>query len=65
VTAQAGHTTFTYYLGEPALPGSSGASATGPQFWQFLQEAVVEYAFDDAKRFKVSGGSSRPSAPRR
>lgn len=56
VTLQAGHTPFTYYLGEPALAGSPGAAPTGPQFWQFLQEAVLGYAFDDAKRFRVYGG---------
>lgn len=56
VTLQAGHTPFTYYLGEPALAGSAGASATGPQFWQFLQEVVAGYVFDEAGRFRVYGG---------
>lgn len=56
LTLQAGLTAFTYYLAEPALAGSPGAAATGPQFWQFLQEALVGYVFDDARRFKVEGG---------
>lgn len=56
VTLQAGHTPFTYYLGEPALAGSAGATGSGPQFWQFLQEAVAGYVFDDAARFRVYGG---------
>jgi hypothetical protein len=56
LTLQAGLTAFTYYLAEPALAGSPGAAATGPQFWQFLQEAVVGYVFDDARRFRVAGG---------
>lgn len=56
LTLQAGQTPFTYYLGEPALGGSAGAAATGPQFWQFLQEAMAGWVFDDAGRFRVGGG---------
>lgn len=56
LTLQAGLTPFTYYLAEPALGGSAGAGATGPAFWHFLQEAVVGWVFDDARRFKVAAG---------
>jgi hypothetical protein len=43
VLAQVGSTPSTYYLGEPALGGASGANATGPDLWKYLQEAWVSY----------------------
>jgi len=40
---QVGSTPSTYYLGEPALAGSSGANATSGDLWKYLQEAHVGY----------------------
>ncbi|HEX7603550.1 MAG TPA: outer membrane beta-barrel protein, partial [Polyangiaceae bacterium] len=40
---QVGSTPSTYYLGEPALSGSSGANATSSDLWKYLQEAHVGY----------------------
>lgn len=43
VLFQVGSTPSTYYLGEPALPGASGANASGVELWKYLQEAWVSY----------------------
>ncbi len=40
---QVGATPSTYYLSEPALNGSGGANASGPDLWKYLQEAYVTY----------------------
>ncbi len=41
VALQVGHTPSTYYLGEPSLPGSGGANATGPELWKYVQQAFA------------------------
>jgi hypothetical protein len=38
---QVGHTPSTYYLAEPALPGSIGVSATSGELWKYVQVATV------------------------
>jgi hypothetical protein len=43
VLLQIGSTPSTYYLSEPALAGSGGANATGPELWKYLQEAFVTF----------------------
>jgi len=40
---QIGSTPSTYYLGEPVFAGSSGANASGPSQWKYLQEANLSY----------------------
>src|SRR6185369_7694711 len=40
---QVGSAPSTYYASEPALPGSGGANATGPDLWKYIQEAFVTY----------------------
>ena len=40
---QIGSTPSTYYLGEPTLPGASGANASQADLWKYLQEAFVTY----------------------
>lgn len=53
LTLQVGHTPSTYYLGEPSLPGASGANASGTELWKYLQQAYVGYHFEP---FTVSAG---------
>jgi hypothetical protein len=50
LTLQVGHTPSTYYLGEPALPGSSGANASGAEVWKYIQQAYAGY------RIPIGGG---------
>jgi hypothetical protein len=50
LTLQVGHTPSTYYLSEPNQPGSTGANASGPELWKYLQQAYAGY------RFGVGGG---------
>lgn len=47
VILQIGATPSTYYLAEPALPGSSGVNATGPELWKYLQQATLGYTRAD------------------
>ena len=43
VVLQIGATPSTYYLAEPALPGTVGVNATGPELWKYLQQATFGY----------------------
>jgi len=43
VTLQVGHTPNTYYLSEPAFPGTSATSSTDVSNWKYLQEAWIGY----------------------
>lgn len=45
VGLQVGAAPATYYLGEPALAGADGASATGAELFRLVQEANVGYRF--------------------
>ncbi len=42
---QVGPTPSTYYLAEPAAPGASGTSASGPDLWKYVQQAYAGYRF--------------------
>jgi hypothetical protein len=41
VVLQVGHTPSTYFLAEPALPGSTGVNATDGELWKYVQTATV------------------------
>jgi len=43
VSLQVGHTPNTYYLSEPAFPGTSATSSTDASTWKYVQEAWVGY----------------------
>lgn len=40
---QYGSTPSTYYLGEPARPGTSGTNATSSELWKYVQEANIAW----------------------
>lgn len=42
---QVGTTPSTYYLAEPRLPGSPGASASSAELWKYVQQAYAGYRF--------------------
>ncbi|GMU63722.1 MAG: hypothetical protein AMXMBFR34_54850 [Myxococcaceae bacterium] len=56
VALQVGHTPSTYYLAEPGFGGASGANATGPELWKYLQQANVGYTFDVGRGLLVEAG---------
>jgi hypothetical protein len=56
LTLQIGSTPSTYYLAEPSLPGASGANATGPELWKYLQQAYAGYRFDVGGGLAVVAG---------
>ncbi|MBS1124995.1 MAG: outer membrane protein, partial [Deltaproteobacteria bacterium] len=39
VVLQVGHTPSTYYLAEPASPGTGGANASSSELWKYVQAA--------------------------
>ena len=43
ISLQVGHTPNTYYLSEPAFPGTSATSSTDASTWKYVQEAWVGY----------------------
>ena len=51
---QYGATPSTYYLGEPALAGTSGTNATSSELWKYIQEANI--AFKVPGRLPVGRG---------
>lgn len=40
---QIGSTPSTYYLAEPTAAGSTGANASGPELWKYVQQATAAY----------------------
>ncbi len=56
VTLQVGHTPSTYYLAEPASAGASGANATGPELWKYVQQAYAGYRFDVGRGLLLQAG---------
>lgn len=40
---QVGSTPSTYYLAEPAFPGTNTVNATGPEVWKYIQQATFAY----------------------
>ena len=54
---QVGSTGSTYYMGETARPGASGANATNGELWKYLQEAYLQVKLPVAsKTLSVAGG---------
>ena len=43
ISLQVGHTPNTYYLSEPAFPGTSATSSTDASTWKYVQEAYLGY----------------------
>jgi hypothetical protein len=56
VTLQVGHTPSTYYLAEPALPGASGANASGIELWKYVQQAYAGHRFDIGRGLLLTAG---------
>jgi hypothetical protein len=56
VTLQVGHTPNTYYLSEPAFPGTSATSATDATSWKYIQEAWLGYRAPIGKGILVQAG---------
>jgi hypothetical protein len=56
LTLQVGHTPSTYYLSEPSVPGASGANATGPELWKYVQQAHVGYRFGVGRGLTLTAG---------
>lgn len=56
VTLQVGHTPSTYYLSETSAPGASGANATGPELWKYVQQAYAGYRFGLGRGLTVTSG---------
>jgi Putative beta-barrel porin-2, OmpL-like. bbp2 len=57
VTAQVGHTPDTYYLAEPAAPGTSSTPpSNATTTWKYLQEAWVGYKTSIGRGVLFQGG---------
>ncbi|MFO0589496.1 MAG: outer membrane beta-barrel protein [Polyangiaceae bacterium] len=56
LTLQIGSTPSTYYLGEPPLPGTGAASASGPDTWKYLQQAYAGYRIPVGRGLSVTAG---------
>ncbi|EYF08266.1 outer membrane beta-barrel protein [Chondromyces apiculatus] len=56
VTLQVGHTPSTYYLAEPALPGSGAANESGTALWKYVQQAYAGYRFDVGGGLLIAAG---------
>ena len=53
---QYGATPRTYYATEPALAGAGGASATGADVWQYVQQANVAYRLPQQPKLELAAG---------
>lgn len=53
---QFGHLPDTYYAAEPASPGASGANASGPNLWKFLQQANVSWVAPVGRGLTLDAG---------
>lgn len=56
VMLQIGHMPSTYYAGETTSPGASGANASGPELWKYLQEAYVTYEAPVGRGLQIKVG---------
>jgi hypothetical protein len=56
LTLQVGHTPSSYYLAEPARPGTSSVNANGPELWKYVQQAYAGYRFSVGRGLEVSAG---------
>ncbi len=56
IMLQVGSTPSTYYAQEPTQNGASGANASGPELWKYLQEAYVTYKAPIGRGLSVSAG---------
>lgn len=56
VALQVGQTPDSYYLAEPALPGTPGAAASSAQTWKYIQQAYVGYNAPVGKGLLVQAG---------
>jgi hypothetical protein len=57
VALQVGSTPTSYYSAEPNLPGASGAGASTPDYWRFIQQAYGGYTIASiAKGLTLEGG---------
>jgi hypothetical protein len=53
---QIGSTPSTYYGVEPAQPGASGANASGPELWKYIQEAYLTYKAPIGRGLQLKAG---------
>ncbi len=56
VALQVGHTPESYYLAEPVVPAASGAGATGPNVWKYIQQANAAVKFPLGRGLLLEGG---------
>lgn len=56
VMLQIGHMPSTYYAGEPVHAGASGANASGPELWKYVQEAYVTYKAPVGRGLAIKAG---------
>ena len=53
---QIGSQPSSYYAAEPALPGASGANASGPELWKYIQQAFVTYKAPIGRGLTIKAG---------
>jgi hypothetical protein len=53
---QVGNTPSTYYLGEPSVPGASGANASNSELWKYVQQAYAGYRSTSERAWVATGG---------
>ena len=56
IVLQVGATPSAYYASEPTLAGASGANASGPELWKYLQEVNVGYKAPIGRGLLVQAG---------
>ncbi len=56
IALQVGNTPDTYYQAEPVWKATSGAGASGPDVWKFIQEANLSYLAPVGKGLTVDAG---------
>lgn len=56
IALQVGQTPTTYYLAEPALPGSSGAGSVGPEVWKYIQQAYAGWKAPVGRGLSLQAG---------
>ena len=56
VVLQVGATPSTYYLSEPARPGTPSTPATSPELWKYVQEAWLAYKAPVGRGLRLQAG---------
>lgn len=56
LAVQVGHTPSTYFQAEPVISATDGASASSPELWKYLQQALVGYRIPLGRGLDVQAG---------